>query len=126
MCQLNQVAPRRSSCYVLRVMFARAGLAILAVAAAWGIFPMHASAQITTGSVSGTVRDVQGAVIPGAVVALISETRGTRTAEVFTNQNGDFVFVNVSPDRYTAQVNLSGFKSLELSGLALPAGDRLR
>ena len=125
MCQLNQVAPRRSSCYVLRLMFARAGLAILAVAAAWGIFPMHASAQITTGSVSGTVRDVQGAVIPGAVVALISETRGTRTAEVFTNQNGDFVFVNVSPDRYTVQVNLSGFKSLERSGLALTAGDRL-
>ena len=37
-----------------------------------------ASAQITTGSVTGSVRDGQGAVVPGATVALISETRGTQ------------------------------------------------
>ena len=39
-----------------------------------------ASAQITTGSVTGSVRDGQGAVIPGATVALVSETRGTQAA----------------------------------------------
>ena len=34
-----------------------------------------ALAQITTGTVSGTVKDAQGGVIPGATVVLISETQ---------------------------------------------------
>ena len=35
---------------------------------------MPVSAQITTGNVSGTVKDAQGGVVPGATVVLISET----------------------------------------------------
>ena len=99
-------------------LFAAAVIALCAIAA-------PASAQITTGTVSGTVKDPQGAVIPGAAVTLISETRGTRTSDVFTNASGDFVFVNVSPDRYTVQVTMTGFKTLERSGITLTAGDRL-
>src|SRR5713226_1387671 len=36
-----------------------------------------AAAQVSTGTVSGTVKDVQGGVIPGATVTLISEAQGT-------------------------------------------------
>src|SRR5437899_11256185 len=98
--------------------FGAAMIALSAIAA-------PASAQITTGTVSGTVKDPQGAVIPGAAVTLISETRGTRMSDVFTNTNGDFVFVNVSPDRYTVQVTMTGFKTLERAGITVTAGDRL-
>jgi hypothetical protein len=84
-----------------------------------------ASAQITTGTVSGTVTDAHGGVIPGAAVLLVSDTRGTRTPDVITNANGDFVFVNVSPDRYTIQVALTGFKTLKRSGIVVSAGDHL-
>src|SRR2546427_2712166 len=99
-------------------LFAAAVIALCAIAA-------PASAQITTGTVSGTVKDPQGAVIPGAAVTLISETRGTHASDVFANASGAFVFVNVSPDRYTVQVTMTGFKTLERSGLTLTAGDRL-
>ena len=34
---------------------------------------VNASAQITTGTVAGTVKDAQGGVVPGATVVLISE-----------------------------------------------------
>jgi hypothetical protein len=50
-----------------------------------------AAAQITPGTVSGAVKDGQGLRVPGATVALESESRGTRTAPVVTNATGDFV-----------------------------------
>jgi hypothetical protein len=43
---------------------------------------MPASAQGVTGTVSGTVKDAQGGVIPGASVTLISESRQTRSTRL--------------------------------------------
>ena len=83
-----------------------------------------ALAQITTGTVTGTVRDTQGAVIPGATAVLISETRGTQLVEAITNTQGDFVFANVPPDRYTLQVTMQGFKTFRRSDIAVSPGDR--
>ena len=83
-----------------------------------------AGAQVTTGSIAGTVKDPQGGVIPGATVTLISETRGTQLSDVFTNVSSDFTFPNVSPDRYTLQVSMEGFKTLKRTGVNISAGDR--
>src|SRR5207245_8158191 len=83
------------------------------------------TAQITTASVAGNVHDLQGAVLPGATVSLISETRGTRLADVVTDATGGFTFVNVPPDRYTLQIALEGFKTLKRTGLVVGAGERL-
>ena len=51
----------------------------------------------TTGTVTGTVKDDQGGVIPGATVTLISEARGT-SLEAVTTASGDFVFPNITGD----------------------------
>ena len=86
---------------------------------------LPASAQLTTGSVGGSVRDVQGGVIPGATVTLVSETRGTRSIPVTTDENGDFVFPNVTADTYTIEVEMSSFKTLRQSGISVNPGPRL-
>src|SRR6476646_3952620 len=78
-----------------------------------------ASAQVNTGTVLGTVKDAQGGVIPGATVTLISEARGTRSAPVVTNENGDFVFANVTADTYTVEVTLESFKTSQRAGIAV-------
>ena len=83
------------------------------------------SAQMTTAVVTGTVRDGQDAVIPGATVTLISESRGTTVGEVTTSANGDYVFPNVPGDTYTVQVTLSGFKTLRRPGVTASPGDRV-
>jgi carboxypeptidase family protein len=98
-------------------LLAAAALAVCAVA-------VPASAQITTGTVTGTVRDAQGAIVPGATVALISETRGTQLVDASTNAQGDFVIANVPPDRYTLQVTMDGFKTLRRSEVSVSPGDR--
>jgi len=84
-----------------------------------------ALAQITTGTVSGTVKDPQGAVIPGATVVLISETRGTKSAPAVTNEAGNYVFPNVTPDTYTVEVTLEAFKTVKRAGIAVSGGDRV-
>ena len=60
----------------------------------------------------------------GATVTLISETRGTRLPEVITRSNGDFVVPNVTADRYTVQITMDGFKTLQRTGISVSAGDR--
>ena len=82
-------------------------------------------AQITTGTVSGNVKDAQGGVIPGATVVLISETRGTKSAPAVTNETGDYVFPNVTPDTYTVEVTLEAFKTVKRTGIAVSGGDRV-
>src|SRR5881398_1288694 len=84
-----------------------------------------AFAQITTGNVSGTVKDTQGALIPGATVVLISETRGTRSAPAITNESGNYVFPNVTADTYTVEVVLDGFKTAKRTGITVSGGDRV-
>jgi Carboxypeptidase regulatory-like domain len=59
--------------------------------------PPPANAQGASGTLSGTVQDTQGGVIPGATVTLISESRGTTSSPVVTNASGDFVIPNVAP-----------------------------
>src|SRR5437870_1568287 len=76
-----------------------------------------ARAQVTTGSVSGTVKDAQGGVIPGATVTLISDTKGTKSTPAITSETGDFVFPNVIADVYTIQIEMPSFKTLQRSGV---------
>ncbi|MPY91234.1 MAG: hypothetical protein GEU99_25400 [Luteitalea sp.] len=82
-------------------------------------------AQITTGSVAGTINDAQGGVIPGATVTLLNEGQATRSTPVVTSATGDFVFVNVSSGTYTIEVEMPSFKTLKRSGISVSAGERV-
>jgi len=83
------------------------------------------SAQITTGTITGSVKDDQGLPVPGATVTLTSEARGTKTAPAVTNATGDFVIPNVTPDTYTVEVAMTGFASTVRPGVAVSGGDRV-
>src|SRR5436305_4739407 len=106
---------------MLRGMLVRGiGLLIVLLFASSAAF-----AQITTGTVSGTVKDASGGVIPGATVVLISETKGTRSAPAITNETGTYVFPNVTADTYTVEVSLEAFKTIKRGGIAVSGGDRV-
>ena len=84
-----------------------------------------AMAQVTTGSIAGTVKDAQGGVIPGATIILISESQNTKSAPVVTNETGDFVFVNVKSDTYIVEVTMPSFKTIQKTGVRLGAAERV-
>jgi hypothetical protein len=98
--------------------------AVACLFATW-LLAAPAAAQLTTGTVTGTIKDTQGGVIPGATVVLTSTTRGTALPPAFTNATGDFVMVNVPPDSYNVTVTMEGFKALKRGPIAVSAGDRV-
>ena len=87
------------------------------------LLPHSALAQITTGTVTGRVIDPSGAVVPNASVILISETRGTRSATLATNSDGDYVFPNVTADRYTVEVTAAAFKVVKRTGVVVSGAE---
>ena len=106
-------------------MFARAFISSVSawvVASTSAVSP--AAAQITTGTIGGSVRDAQGAIVPGATVTLVNPVRNT-TTETQTNSAGDFVFPNVTAGTYTVRVTMDGFKTSERPNVILSPGDRL-
>src|SRR5688572_19710343 len=78
----------------------------------------------TTGAVVGSVVDAQGATVPGAMVTLVSQSRGT-AIDTQSSGTGDFIFPSVLPDTYTVRVSVDGFKTLERRNIAVSPGDRV-
>jgi len=97
---------------------------------AWLVFaliigaPPALIAQVTSGSINGTVKDATGGVLPGATVTVSNPSTGV-TRTVSTNDTGEFVVPNLPPGTYTIRVELQGFKVLEKSDVRLSATDKL-
>jgi hypothetical protein len=78
-------------------------------------------AQIT-GTISGTVQDSAGAVIPNAQVRLVNESSAdTRT--VVSNGSGFFTIAGLNPGSYKISIEATTFKTFSQTGIALNPGD---
>ncbi len=66
-------------------------------------------AQGIRGTVSGTVTDQSGAVVPNATVKLVDVARGTEVRTVQTNDNGSFNLIEIEPSIYNLVVTAPNF-----------------
>jgi hypothetical protein len=66
-------------------------------------------AQRISGSISGTVTDPQGAVVPGAQVTITNQGTGA-SQTVISTSSGIYSAPSVDPGTYTVQVKSSNFK----------------
>ena len=83
------------------------------------------AAQQTGGSISGTIKDQTGAIIPRvAITAKNVATQVTNT--VRTNGSGAYSFLSLPIGTYELQVRLSGFKDYRKTNIALNVNDALR
>lgn len=77
-------------------------------------------AQGGLGSISGTVVDPSGAVVPNARVVLLDiKTQGTRP--ILSNDAGLFTLPSVVPGRYTITFTAPGFKEKKLENITVNA-----
>jgi hypothetical protein len=83
-----------------------------------------AFAQAVTGTMSGTVVDPQGQVVPGATVTVVNEAT-TDTREAVSDAQGNFLISNLQPGQYTLRIVLQSFRTLERKNIVLSAGERL-
>jgi hypothetical protein len=82
--------------------------------------PGHA--QQLTGTLSATVYDATGAVVPGATVTLKNQDSGD-VRKTTADGEGYFTFTAVQPATYSIEVSAKGFTSWELTGIVMHLGD---
>ena len=99
----------------------RALLICLAVVA---LLPSPSRGQSVTGTVSGTVVDQQGSMVPGATVTITNEATNDARV-VVTDGRGDFQATNLQPGTYTVRVELASFRTYEKKNVVLSAAERL-
>lgn len=81
-------------------------------------------AQNENGSISGAIRDPQGAAVVGATVTATSATQKfVLTAK--TDAQGQYVFPTVPPGNYTIAVEADGFQKFAKQNIVLHASDKI-
>src|ERR1700720_1465613 len=79
-------------------------------------------AQQLTGTLSATVTDAAGAVVPNAKVTMKNESSGDVRTTV-SNGSGYFTVTAVQPGSYSITFEAPGFKSWQQSGIVFAQGD---
>lgn len=85
------------------------------------LFTIQATAQLSTASLNGVVRDPSGAVVPKAKIALNAVDTGVVRTTV-SNNAGEYVFTSLTPGRYTVQTSAAGFQAKNVAQFVLAVG----
>ena len=85
-----------------------------------GVWSLGAQ-NISTAQLTGTVRDPQGAVIPGATVTITDPSKGFSRSVVSDGQ-GIYLVLELPPGGYTVTASAQGFTTLEQRNVVLTVG----
>src|SRR5712664_1149134 len=82
---------------------------------------IQAQTDATTASLSGTVRDPQGALVTNATVTVNNAaTNLSRSAQ--TNSNGNYQIVQIPPGQYRVTAEAPNFKRAQVPAITLTVG----
>jgi hypothetical protein len=84
-----------------------------------------ASAQAVTGTIVGTVADTTGAVLPGVTVT-VKQTETGFSRVLTSDSNGEYTAASVPTGTYTVTAEISGFKTVSVSNIAVGVDQRVR
>ena len=78
-----------------------------------------------TATLTGTVRDNSGAVLPGATVSLKNTATGV-LHKLQTNSAGEYVAAALPPGQYDLNVAVPGFRTYQADGVILRVAQNAR
>jgi len=81
-------------------------------------------AQVVGGTISGTISDKSGALVPNATVSLTNLATGV-TSTVTTNAQGLYSLPNLLPGNYQQTVSAAGFEKAVRKGIVLTVGSQM-
>src|SRR5216117_2120945 len=90
----------------------------LGVAVAVLLLAGSAAAQTSTATLTGTVRDSSGAVLPGVSLVVTDTLRGT-SQSTMSNDTGNYTIPALNPGTYSLAAELTGFKKFLQEGIVL-------
>lgn len=108
---------------IIRVRAACA-LAVFAIVSAGLLAPRALAQSVAIAQVAGRVIDPTGAPVSGASVKAI-ETGKQQTHATISDDQGRYVFPNLPVGSYRLEVQASGFKTYEQSGIILQVGNNV-
>ncbi len=79
------------------------------------------SAQVTGATLSGTITDSSGGVVPDSRVVITNVATGV-TTNVTTNSDGFFTAANLLPGEYNVTISAKGYTTQERTGISLTVG----
>jgi hypothetical protein len=82
----------------------------------------NAFAQVAGGTISRTVTDANGSVIPNAEITIINVETGIGRNAI-TNEVGIYITPNLLPERYDVKFAAAGFKTQVRTSIALNVGE---
>ncbi|HEU5400741.1 MAG TPA: carboxypeptidase-like regulatory domain-containing protein, partial [Terriglobales bacterium] len=85
----------------------------------------HAAAQVDEGSITGTVTDTTGAVVPDAVVTLLNTDVGLSLKNT-TNSAGVYTFSPIRIGHYSVTVTAKGFAKTTQQNITVNVAQRLQ
>ncbi|MDD5542309.1 MAG: TonB-dependent receptor [Acidobacteriia bacterium] len=97
-------------------------LAVLTVAGLMN--PTVSRAQLTRGSVAGTVHDASGAIIPGATIKVTNLDTGS-ARDTVTNGDGFYRVAALEPGNYSVVVSKDGFQSVENRAIVIQSSKEI-
>src|SRR5208283_3956655 len=88
------------------------------------LLPLKLAAQVDMGSISGTIKDASGAVIPNAKVTLTNDATGI-SASATTGAEGQYTFSPVKIGHYTISAAMAGFQTVEQKNVTVDVEQRV-
>ena len=68
----------------------------------------------STGAISGSVKDENGAAVPGAQIAVVNAVTGVTERNITSDSGGNFIVTQLPPGSYRLVVTATGFSKAEL------------
>ena len=83
------------------------------------LFLLIPSMALAQASITGTVKDTSGAVLPGVTVEAASPVLIEKVRTAVTDGNGRYQIVDLRPGAYTVTFTLPGFNTFKRDGVTL-------